>query len=285
MKVIDIHVHCPVKSAPSMDDYVRTMDEFGVEAALVHAVELKFAQPVRGNDDVRRVVERHPGRLYGSGYVDLRDPVRKSIKAVERFARWGFKSVKMFPNIGFDPSDERHEPFWAAVEANGLHCLSHCGWLGFTRANDWVSSVTATPSHFEAPARRHPGINFIMGHFGGAPYYIETIVVTSRLTNFFGDVTPGWGRWVFENKMPGLRSLRFKQVLYGTDSMGKRYGEDIRWWTKTLRELGCTKEDLQNFFYNNGARILGLPEIPREAQGARADRRKPDEMTPKKRRK
>lgn len=270
MRIIDIHTHCTRPADPLMDDYVKTMDEFGVEVALVHALELNMFHPIGANEDVRRAVERHPGRLYGSGYIDLRNRVDENIKAVEQYAKWGFKSIKVFPNLGFDPNQEKHEPVWAAVEAHHLNCLSHCGWLGPMTDKRWVSSITSSPFHFEVPARRHPGTNFIMGHFGGGATYLETVVLTSRLDNVFGDVTPGWGRWVFENKMPGLKALNFKQILYGTDNMGKKYGEDIAWWTKTLRALGCTREDLTNFFYNNGARILGLPEISTSAEAKRA---------------
>jgi predicted TIM-barrel fold metal-dependent hydrolase len=262
MKVIDIHVHCTSQADPEMDEYVRSMDEFGVAAALVHAVGDEYADRVGSNMNVLRAVHKHPGRLFGSMYIDLREPLEKNIRTVERFAAEGFKCVKMFPNLGFDPNDEVHEPVWQAAEAHGLACLSHCGWLAPSPRRPRTQSITSSPFHFEVPARRHPGVNFIMGHFGGGATYLETIVLTSRLSNVFGDVTPGWGKWVFENRMPGLQSLNFRQVLYGTDNMGAGYGADIQWWAATLRDMGRSDQDIEDFFYNNAARILGLTRQP-----------------------
>jgi len=266
MRVIDVHTHCQADD-PNMDEYVRFMDDAGVTAALVHAVESRTPFPVRGNDAVLNAVQRHPGRLYGSVYVDFRDPIEKTIRTIERYHGEGFVSIKMFPNFGYDPNDEAYEPIWRVVESLGMMCLSHCGWLAPFPDGRRVHSLTATPFHFEVPARRHPGIHFIFGHFGGAATYLETLVLTSRLKNCFGDVTPGWGRWVFEQRMPGLAALDYRQVLYGTDNAGKRYARDIAWWRQTLKDMGRTDQEIEQFFFGNAARLLGLAgEAPADAR-------------------
>ena len=203
MKKIDIHTHLP-KDDPEMEGYIRIMDRFEVVAALVHALPTEG----RDNADVLRAVRAHPDRLFGSVHVDLREPVEKSIDLAREYAAHGFRSVKLFPNMGFDANDEHLEPFWAAVEELGFMCLPHCGWLLHRkeRAQVRLDSLTATPFHFEVPARRHEGVRFVFGHFGGAASYLETIVLCSRLTNAFADTCPGWGRWVFQNRLPGLES-------------------------------------------------------------------------------
>ena len=259
MPVIDIHMHCTADD-PTMDRYVATMDESGIVAGLVHGVELPHSYGVRGNDAVLRAVQRHPGRLFGSCCVDLRAPVAETIRTIERYRREGFVSIKLFPNMGYDPNDDAYEPIWDAVESLGMMCLSHCGWLAPAPDKTRIQSLTSSPFHFEVPARRHPGINFIFGHFGGGATYLETLVLTSRLKNCYADCCPGWGKWVFEQRMPGLNALFFSQFLYGTDNMGERYGEDIAWWRRTLREMGRSEEDLEAFFYANAARLLHLTE-------------------------
>ncbi len=257
MKKIDIHTHLP-KDDPEMEGYLSIMDRFEVVAALVHAVPAEG----RDNADVLRAVKAHPERLFGSVHVDLREPVEECIDLVREYAARGFRSVKLFPNMGFDANDEHLEPFWAVVEELGLMCLPHCGWLLHRkeRAQARLDSLTATPFHFEVPARRHEGVRFIFGHFGGAASYLETIVLCSRLPNAFADTCPGWGRWVFQNRLPGLASLDFAHVLYGTDNAGERYGEDAKWWTETHRAMGRTEEDIERYFYGNAARLLELSE-------------------------
>ena len=261
MKVIDIHVHYHAgkDGEPNIgnEKYLKAMDKFDVEAALLLSVSYE------DNESIARVIKMHPDRFFGAGFIDLREPGFKNIERVKKYVEYGFKFIKMFPNYGFDPNDEKHEQFWQAVEDNGLGCMAHCGWLNPRKDKTAVSCLTATPYHFEIPARRHPGVNFIFAHFGGAAAYLETVVLISRLKNTFGDVTPGWGKWVFEQRMPGLTGLDFTHVMYGTDNKNElsgqySYGEDIKWWTETLQSRGCNEKEISDFFYNNAARLLGI---------------------------
>ncbi|MBN1676036.1 MAG: amidohydrolase family protein [Kiritimatiellae bacterium] len=254
MKKIDIHIHLQ-KDDPTLESYLAHMDAHEVEAALVHATSREEV----GNEAVRKAVSAHPDRLYGSVYVDLRRPVYACIDLIKEYRAHGFKSIKLFPNLGYDPNDEQFEPFWQAVEDLGLMCLSHCGWLApAPDKRERRSSLTATPFHFEIPARRHPGINFIFAHFGGGATYLETVTLLSRLKNCYADTCRGWGVWVWEQRMPGLKGLDFHHVLFGTDSIGAQYGEHEKWWTQTLLDMGRSEDDLKLYFYENNARLLGL---------------------------
>jgi predicted TIM-barrel fold metal-dependent hydrolase len=257
MKIIDIHTHI-LPADPHMDGYVRAMDRHEVEAALVMGTPKQVK--VRGNEAVARVVRRHTGRLYGGVHVDLREPVRHSIRLVREYADQGFKCVKFFPNLGFDANDEKYEPFWQVVEDLGLLALTHCGWLVHDpeRAKIRVSSLTATPFHFEVPARRHQKINFVFAHFGGGASYLETVVLLSRLPNCYADTTPGWGTWIWQNRMPGIQGLSRDKVLYGTDCAGDQYAESIRAQTKMMRDNGYRTPELKKFFHDNAKRLLKI---------------------------
>jgi predicted TIM-barrel fold metal-dependent hydrolase len=265
MKKFDFHLHFNQDSGPDMDDYVSTMDAHGVSGGLVHAYpgDLWSERPSSGQTDeaVLAACCKHPGRLYGSVYLDLRESRERNIQKIEHYAAAGFKCVKMFPNLGFDPNDEIYEPVWDTVEKLGLACLSHCGWLAPSETNPKmrISTLTASPFHFEVPARRHPGINFIFAHFGGGATYLETITLCERLPNCFADCTPGWGRWVWAHRMPGVEDFPMAQFLYGTDNYpAGDYTQDERWWTELLTGLGRTPEEIGLFFYGNAAKILGL---------------------------
>jgi len=255
MKKIDIHMHVPPND-PTFDKELAIMDRHEVEASLVHAV------PWEGHDNAEtlRAVKAHPDRLFGSVHVDLRQPVAESIELTRRYAGEGFRSVKLFPNLGFDPNDEKFEPFWAAVQEAGLLVLSHCGWLTDQGAfaGQRLSSLLATPFHFEVPARRFPEVRFILAHFGGFNWYMETIVLTSRMKNVYADTCPGQGRMVFAQRMPGLEALDFRKVLYGTDGAGEAYSAQEYWWNETLLALGKTPEDCRRHMYDNAAELLGI---------------------------
>lgn len=262
VKKIDVHIHPSPSSDPTLDDYVQLMDEHDVAAALVHAVPgHPWGDDLEPTDEaVLAACAKHPRRLYGSCHIDLREAPEYNIKKVARYAAAGFKCVKMFPNLGFDPNDEIHEPVWEAIEAHGLACLAHCGFVlgGKETGRVRLHSLTASAFHFEVPARRHPGIRFIFAHFGGAATYLETIVLCERLDNCFADSCRGWGTWVWQHRMPGLETFPMIKFLYGTDNVGERYSQDERWWTDLLVSMGRSQEELQQFFYGNAARILGL---------------------------
>lgn len=263
MKKIDIHIHPDPLSDRTLDNYVRIMDAHDVAAALVHALPGYYfggSAPTPTDEAVLAACEKHPGRLYGSCHIDLREPPVSNIEKVARYAAAGFKCVKMIPNLGFDPNDEIHEPVWQAIEVHGLACLAHCGYVAGNKENRRMRlhSLTATPFHFEVPARRHPGIRFIFAHFGGAATYLETIVLCERLENCFADSCRGWGEWVWKHRMPGLETFPMSKFLYGTDNMGERYSEDERMWMELFASMGRTAEDQEKFFYQNAARILGI---------------------------
>ena len=261
MKKIDIHIHPKPDSDPTLDDYVRIMDEHDVEFALVHALPGEFWRKST-NDVVRVACERHPGRLYGSCHIDLREAPERNIEKIRHYAAAGFKCVKMFPNLGFDPNDEIHEPVWEVIEAHDLACLPHCGYVaqGMETGRLRLSTLTASPFHFEVPARRHPGINFIFAHFGGGATYLETITLCERLDNCFADCCRGWGNWVWQHRMPGIETFPMEKFLYGTDTIGEGYSEDEVWWRELLTDMGRTQEELGLFFYGNAARILGIQD-------------------------
>jgi len=258
LKKIDLHLHV-LDSDPSLDKYVEAMDRGDVAAGLVHGLPSASGS----NKQVLAACEKHKGRLFGSAYLDFRKAEAEVVAELKDCAAAGFKSIKLFPNYGYHPSDPRFDPIWEKVEELGLLCLSHCGYLLFDPARRDVDQLTAHPFCFERVARNHQGISFIMAHFGGAAYYLETCVLTLRLKNFFADTCPGWGRWVFEQRMPGLAGLDFTKIVYGTDNCAvsgrEAYLEDERFWTATHTAMGRSKEDLERYFYKNAAGLLKIP--------------------------
>jgi len=258
MKKIDLHLHV-LEGDLLLDRYIESMDKGDVLCGLVHGLP---GWGYGANKQVLKACEKHKGRLFGSVCLDFRSPEAEVLAELKEYAAAGFKSIKLFPNYGFNPSDPRFDRIWDKVEELGLMCLSHCGWLGLGPPIRDVDQLTARPFCFERAARNHQGINFIMAHFGGAAYHLETCVLTLRLKNFFADTCPGWGRWVFEQRLPGLTGLNFAKIVYGTDNCGvggvEAYLEDERFWTATHTAMGRSKEDLERYFYLNAAGLLKI---------------------------
>jgi len=259
---IDIHLH-PIAGDPGLDKYLRIMDKHNVVAGLVHGLPQEGWEWKMGdtNDQVVAAVKAHPKRFYGTAVVDFSRGVEKAVDLVKKYGDKGLIGIKTFPNVGFDPNEDQYEPIFQELEKRKMLVFSHCGWILENETNRAMSLQSingASPFHFEVPARRHPGVNFIFAHFGGAATYLETLVLTSRLKNTFADTCPGWGRWVFENDLPGLKSMPRHKLLYGTDNEAELYGMDDEWWSKKLTSLGFTYGDLYLYFYENSKKILGI---------------------------
>ncbi|MEI7905363.1 MAG: amidohydrolase family protein [Candidatus Firestonebacteria bacterium] len=265
IRKIDIHLH-PMGGDTNMEKYLRIMDKHNVEAGLLHGLEEEgWERPEfkgeTANDALVKAVKAHPKRFYGSVCVNFSKGIEKTIDTIKKYGDQGCIGIKLFPNCGFDPNEDKYEPIWLEVEKRKMLVFSHCGWLLDNDKNPAmrISSLDgASPFHFEVPARRHPKINFIFAHFGGGATYLETLVLTSRLKNAFADTCPGWGRWVFEQNMPGLSAMFRNKLLYGTDNIGEVYGLDETWWTNKLTSLGFTLQDIHMYFYENSAKILGI---------------------------
>ena len=267
MEYIDIHVHV-CSEDPYLDRHVKAAEECGVRLLLCHAVpEEPRIGGLGDNRAVLEAVRRHPGVVVGSLCLDLRLPVEKNLDTLRRYADAGFRCVKLFPNLGFDPSDARFDPVWEEMENRRMLCLSHCGYLA--PAPDAprfpFSSLTATPLHYERPARVFPGINFIMAHFGGMPNYLETIMLCTRLENFYADCTPGQGRWIWQMRLPGIESMPFERFLWGTDMVvaddpAGRIRSAIDFWNRLFDEMGIGEKERRLFFHDNSARLLGFED-------------------------
>ena len=259
MKLIDIHVHLHVDD-PAMDRHVEQACAKGVSAVLAHAVPNDICPPLGDNEHVLAAVKKHPGVVFGSMQIDLRNGTERSIETVRRYAGEGFKCVKMYPNLGFDPADPAHDPVWAQIEAHGLMCLPHCGFIQISPIHPKMSlsSTTACPFHFERAARMFPGIQFVMAHFGGAATYLQTVVLCLRLPNFHADCTPGQGTWVWKCRMPGITDMPFDHFLWGTDSGPDAIEGSVAFWDETFDDLGIGAEDRERFYHGNAEALLGI---------------------------
>lgn len=249
-KKIDIHTH-PGYAPDEVEKIIGFMDDHGVEKAVA------LGSPSREDSDERilRLRELAGDRIIGGPYFDPREP--DAIGKLARMHDAGCRVVKLFPNLGYYPDDERFLPFFEKAAGLGMGVLSHCGWLGF----DGVSSTRyARPGRFEALFRRFPDMLFIMAHMGGMDGFLEGIMYTTRTPNVYLDTTPGQSYWVFEHAAEMVRGMPVERLLMGTDGIqpvsadwdcSKQYDQIAA----GLDRLGWA-EHLEDIFYNNAAAVI-----------------------------
>jgi predicted TIM-barrel fold metal-dependent hydrolase len=98
--------------------------------------------------------------------------------------------VKLYPAMaGFDPSDERHDAFYARAAELGLVLLWHMG----ATVTPVGRLAVSQPLLLDEVARRHPDLRQIIAHVG-SPWHRDAIVVMRKNPHVFADVSGVWQR-------------------------------------------------------------------------------------------
>jgi predicted TIM-barrel fold metal-dependent hydrolase len=171
--IIDAHIHC--SGGERDDDVLRSLDEAGIDAAVLLA---PFLSPgfslddpsslVRANEGLAQLVRGHTERLIGFAVVDPRDPEAPSHlrRAIDT---QGLRGVKMVPT-GWYPYDAHVQPVFAEAHRLGIPILFHSGIF-----IDGRSGRFCRPSFFEV-LRDFPGLKVTLAHLGW-PWVDEAIAV------------------------------------------------------------------------------------------------------------
>jgi predicted TIM-barrel fold metal-dependent hydrolase len=206
------------------DRWVSALDGAGVaRSALIASVPGDEAS-------VARAVARHPARVVGFFMLDptAPDAVPRTEHAIDRL---GMRAVCLFPAMQrYSLHDERvREVVQAAAKHAGTAVFVHCGALSVG-----VRKKLGLPSRFDvrhgnpldvhALASDHPGVPFIIPHFG-AGLFREALLVADLCSNVYLD-TSSSNRWMAYHHglaLPDVfsRSLAVAgpdRLLFGSDS-------------------------------------------------------------------
>lgn len=222
--VIDCHVHVQAGyGTPEnrMGYLLEYADRMGIDRLCLSLGTSRAHQPDmetvrRDNDMVRAAVERYPDRYIGFCYLN---PcyLQGSLDEIERCLVDGpFLGIKLWvamfcdqPNL--DPICERAAELGAPI-------LQHT-WMKITGNLEHES----TPHHVAAIARRHPDVNFILGHSGGNWELGYRIV--QDLPNVYAEVAGGDPE-LGQTEM-GVAMLGAERIVYGSDAPGRSFASQL----------------------------------------------------------
>jgi len=163
-----------------VDQALRAMDANGVDRAVL--IPFPVVESYReAHDEIGRAVTRHPDRFTGAACIDPFIPEREYRDEVQRCAEsWGFRALKFQPQYqGLNPVSERSDFLFESALENDLVVIAHTG----------AGAPFALPSLFIAPARRFPKLKIVLGHAGGAQYFLETIVAADVCDNLYVELS------------------------------------------------------------------------------------------------
>lgn len=258
----------PVEPEELARRWAEELDRHGVEkAALIASLPGDEAS-------VAAAVTAYPRRFFG---YFMANPREETAPARCRSAlASGLRGICLFPAMHrYSLHDDRVGPILEAAAATpGTVVFVHCGVLSVG-----VRKKLGLPSPFDmrfsnpidvhAIALRHPGVTFILPHFG-AGYFREALMVCDLCPNVCLDTSSSnsWMRYdprpldlkaVFERALDVAGPAR---LLFGTDSSFFPRGWNRAIFdaqAEALSSLGVSAADARAIFGGNLARLLARP--------------------------
>jgi uncharacterized protein len=173
MRIIDAHLHCSGRE--SSDEVLRSLDEAGVETAVLLAPFLSDPYTIHdaaslraGNEHLAKLVDGHSDRLIGFAVVNPLHPSAAN-DLEDAISRLGLRGLKTVPT-GWYPYDEFAHQVYQRAAALDIPILFHSGIF-----IDGRSGRFCRPTFFEA-VRDYSNLRVTLAHLGW-PWCDEAIAV------------------------------------------------------------------------------------------------------------
>jgi predicted TIM-barrel fold metal-dependent hydrolase len=258
--IIDFHVHIREEGTPlyqgSPDDYVRKMDQLGIDKMCILGVDLgKYGagsnrrdcqmrlaayekkigfKTTLSNRHIYEFVNVHPDRLVGFGSLHPDSEYNLEEEFEKCVNDYGFKGIKLYPLTGFYPDDERMYPVYDKAEKYGSVILFHTG----VKDTGAMNMKYDNPIFLDNISAEFLELKLVMAHVG-YPWIDEALMVAFCNRNIFLEIS---GLIIFElfTKTPVVKEVLTKilncatlneKTIFGSD--GPRLTEK---YLKVLRE-------------------------------------------------
>lgn len=201
------------------DDYVRIMDEAGIEHSLLVAV--RAGDPARQGsfeipyEQAARWIDRHPTRFSGLAGAD---PTRgmAQLRDLERAAELGFVGVHAYPHwFGLPPDAARWYPIYAKCCELELPFMLQVGQNLIYRQDVRLPSV-ARPILLDQVAIDFPELTLIGIHVG-TPWADEMIAMAWKHERVFIGIDAYAPKHLPATLIQYMNSYGSQKVLFGTD--------------------------------------------------------------------
>ena len=251
--IIDFHQHLPNRG-DYLEKLIVKMEEVKMEQCVMHS--LPVVEGYRGNDGVFMAMEKYPGRIIGSSYVDPREEY--AVRTLERDYAKGFRVAKMYPPVGFFPDDPAFNEVFDCINELNMPVMIHSGLTTASFRDPRLgvmSSKYARPINIDGLVRRFRKTKFIIAHMGH-PWFLEALSLASLNPNIYIDCSGDAYRGMEICKKSGY-AVPYEKFVWGSNCADIE--ESVNSWTRFFKEVG--KEDLlQDFFLNTAHMILGMEE-------------------------
>lgn len=210
------HMHERVKGL-SVPDFVKMMDEVGVDKVLVPSIKMGSYQKRAtilefSDEEIYELTKQAPGRVYGLAGInpiERMDGVRKLEKAVKEY---GFAGAHLHI-YGFDlPINHRDlYPFYAKCEELGVPIVMQIG-----HSAEFMPSAHARPGLLDDIALYFPKLKIVGAHTGW-PWIEEAIAMAWKHPNVYLATTAHAPAYWDPAIVKFMNTRGRGKVMYGTD--------------------------------------------------------------------
>lgn len=233
----------------SMELLIKEMDENEIEMGIV---PIRYSDGV-SNDDLVELIKEYPGRFIGMAGLNPLEGVAASYQIIDDYVNHGpCSGVVMelaFLKEPMHSDDPRIFPIYEKCEREGIPV--YLQWGGMLSPNmDFYN-----PKDIERVAVLYPRLTLILAH-GGWPYVTQMSYLCFNHENIYlcpdaymTSSTPG-----YEGYVTGARGMLRDRLCFSTAYPLARLDDTI----EKYMEHGLPEEIMEDIFYNNAKRALGL---------------------------
>jgi predicted TIM-barrel fold metal-dependent hydrolase len=289
--VIDMHSHPYAKSAAAIDEWVRNMDQVGVEKTIILTMTTGA-----GFDQIRRKYARYPERFEMWCGFDLAGYDKSgfgpsAVKELERCKQAGARGVGEIHDKGkglisgkskapgMHPDDPRMDSLWDKCGDLRMPISLHVAdpiWMyqkmdrhndGLMNAYEWrldnqpnIVGLSGMIDILERTTAKHRNTTFIACHFANLDYDLARLgEVLERNPNLYADIS---ARYAETAPIPRFAAAFYEKhadrLVYGTDM-----GVDKAMYRVTFRILESRDEhfyEIDQFAYHWSLHGFGLSD-------------------------
>ena len=245
MLLVDAHTHVGVERLYNIvmksDDLLRTMDQNGIDKALVQP-QAGAPDIMQNHEEIAELCRKHPGRIYGMASFN---PVTDDEDEYFERIRWtiedlGFKGIKLHTNgHGVSPLNPYSQRAFEAGMRFSVPVMVHTG----------AGVPQALPSLCIPIARKYPDLKLVLAHAGGGMFAQEAQIVAQECENVYLETS-----WVSPPEVGGfIQALGPGRVMFGTDIY-----ENVAPYIALYRSLGLSEEDLAQVMGQTAMKLYKL---------------------------
>ena len=241
--------------AQSIEDLLTSMDENGVDHAIMHAENEQGDMADALNGIVADIVQQYPQRFTGVGTVSLLDlSIKKALRQIDECVEKGFIGLSIEPAFfGLHINEKKLYPVYAKAQENNLLVALHTG-INYTTHRPMAGE---NPILLDEIACDFPDLTLIASH-GGWPWVNEMVAVARKHPQVyieFGGLAPKYvsaqgSGWEVMHRF--MNSVLQDQILYGSDWPTMDHKRTLMEW----RHAGLKDYVIEKLLSGNAKKLI-----------------------------